>query len=334
MSDLAVGILLLVAAGVMNASFTVPMKFSRKWGWENSWLAWSLIALLVLPPLVAYFVVPDLADVYVQAGWVPVLIVVACGIGWGVSQVCFGLAVEAAGIGPAFAIMLGVSAATGGLVDLVTRHADKVTSPLGITVMLGIVLVAAGAAVCAVAGRRREATRGSSTVELSFVRKFSYFLVGGVGSSLVGLGLAWGMHVIRAAKAAGAPEYWRATAVWVPLMMAGAIPNLIYCIYRLRKNGTAQGFRESGTGMYWALAAVMAVLWFGSTLLYGISLTYVGASGAAVVWPVYMAMAVIFSFLSGMLTGEWRSAGKAPIRIQLAGTVILIVGIAVLARGM
>lgn len=334
MSDLAMGILMLVAAGAMNASFTVPMKFSRKWAWENTWLAWSVIALLILPPVVAYFAVPDLADVYMQAGWAPLLIVIACGAGWGISQVCFGLAVDAIGIASAFAIILGVSGAVGGTVDLVTKHVDKVHSSAGATVLLGVVLLAAGVAVCAVAGRQREVALGRSLDQRSFLRGVVYCLIGGVGAALIGLGLAWGTHVVRAAKSAGAPEIWRATAVWLPLMVAGAIPNVIYCIYLLRKNGTAQRFKEPGTGTYWALAAVMAVLWFGSTLLYGMSLTYVGALGAAVVWPAYMAMIVLIAAAAGMLTGEWKKAGKGPIRIQMAGTAILLIAIVVLSRGM
>ncbi|HLW81082.1 MAG TPA: hypothetical protein VKS20_03475 [Candidatus Acidoferrales bacterium] len=31
-------IFLLVVAGTMNGSFTLPMKFTRQWVWENTWL--------------------------------------------------------------------------------------------------------------------------------------------------------------------------------------------------------------------------------------------------------------------------------------------------------
>ena len=39
MNQSAIGILLLILAGAMNGSFTLPMKFTRKWAWENTWLA-------------------------------------------------------------------------------------------------------------------------------------------------------------------------------------------------------------------------------------------------------------------------------------------------------
>ena len=315
MSETAVGILLLVLAGVMNANFTLPMKFTRKWAWENTWLAWAVFALLLFPPLMALFTVPDLGDVYVQSGCVPTLIVAACGLGWGIGQVFLGLAVDAIGIGLAFAIILGISAAVGSLITLVTKHADKLYTPLGMAVILGVVLVIIGVGLCAVAGRKRETVLGTGPKNVSFGRGFVLSVIAGVGSALVGLGLEWGTQIARAAKSTGTPEMWRANAIWLPLMVAGAVPNLLYCIYLIRKNKSGGGFKESGTGKYWILGAIMAVFWFGSTVLYGISVTYLGSLGGAVGWPLYMSLIVITASLVGILTGEWKNTGTLPIRL-------------------
>ena len=54
MPEATFGILLLVVAGIMNANFTLPMKFTKKWAWENTWLVWTVFALLIFPPLMAY----------------------------------------------------------------------------------------------------------------------------------------------------------------------------------------------------------------------------------------------------------------------------------------
>ena len=64
MSDTTLGLVLLLVAGIMNASFTLPMKFTRSWSWENTWLAWSIFALILLPPVVTALTVPHLGDVY------------------------------------------------------------------------------------------------------------------------------------------------------------------------------------------------------------------------------------------------------------------------------
>ena len=46
MQNTAGGMCLLILAGMMNASFSLPMKFIRSWAWENTWLLWSIFALL------------------------------------------------------------------------------------------------------------------------------------------------------------------------------------------------------------------------------------------------------------------------------------------------
>ena len=53
MNQSAIGILLLILAGAMNGSITLPMKFTKKWAWENTWLAWTIFALCVFPPVLA-----------------------------------------------------------------------------------------------------------------------------------------------------------------------------------------------------------------------------------------------------------------------------------------
>src|ERR1044071_8515052 len=102
MDSTVFGILLLVLAGAMNGSFTLPMKFTRKWAWENTWLVWTVFALCLFPPLLAVLTVPSLRDVYAEAGARPIWISAGCGMGWGIAQVFFGLAVDAVGIALAF----------------------------------------------------------------------------------------------------------------------------------------------------------------------------------------------------------------------------------------
>src|SRR5664280_61250 len=86
------GLMLVTIAGIANATFTLPMKFARHWAWENVWLVWSVMALMVFP---------------------------VCGAGWGLAQVMFGLSIDAIGIGLAFSIVLGISAAVGSLIPLI-----------------------------------------------------------------------------------------------------------------------------------------------------------------------------------------------------------------------
>src|SRR4029077_16559330 len=149
MNETLAGMLLLILAGAMNGSFTLPMKYTKRWEWENTWLAWTIFALFILPPVVTFLTLPRVTDVYSTVGMGPVWIVAACGAGWGISQVFFGLAVEAVGIALAFSVILGIAAAVGGVVPLLRDHPDKIFSPAGLGVLAGLALVVIGVAICA-----------------------------------------------------------------------------------------------------------------------------------------------------------------------------------------
>jgi L-rhamnose-H+ transport protein len=328
------GLSLLMMAGVMNASFSLPMKFTRKWAWENTWLVWSLFALILLPLLITYWTVPNLGSVYHQAGFGIVFSVAAFGAGWGIAQVLFGLALETIGIALTFSIVLGISAAMGSLIPLIRLHPEKIFAPGGYTILAGVLLVISGVAICAVAGRMREKASNANQVGSagSFVRGLSIAITSGICAALMNFGVAFGGPLISAAAAHGAQPQWTVNAIWLPLMMAGAIPNIFYCIYLMRKNGTSVKFSEANTGMYWFLALVMACFWFGSTLMYGVSSGKLGELGAVLGWPLFMSLIVIVASVLGVITGEWKNTGRRPIQIQTLGVATLVVAVIVLSR--
>jgi L-rhamnose-H+ transport protein len=86
MSSTSCGIATLIIAGVTNASFTMPMKYARKWAWENTWLAWTVFALVVLPLAAALVTIPNLPMVYRSASPNIILEVCGFGAGWGVAR--------------------------------------------------------------------------------------------------------------------------------------------------------------------------------------------------------------------------------------------------------
>jgi L-rhamnose-H+ transport protein len=330
MHESVLGFSLLFLAGAMNGSFTLPMKFARKWAWENTWAVWTLFALFVFPPLLAYSTVPQLNTAYAHAGSHVVLMVAACGAGWGIAQVLFGLAVDAIGIALTFSVVLGISAAVGSLIPLVRLHPDKVATHAGLTVISGVGLVLIGVGICAVAGRKREAAQGAVAGRPSMAKGLLFCTLSGLGAALVNFGLAFGGPILEAAQRNGAPKLWSPNAAFLPLMLAGGVPNLVYCIYLMRKNHTGSRFREARSWGYWFLAALMAFFWFGSTILYGASTTTLGQLGTVLAWPLFMSLIVITATVWGAITGEWKKAGKQPVHIMAWGVVVLIAAIFVL----
>jgi L-rhamnose-H+ transport protein len=330
MSHTALGFLLLVLAGVANANFATPMKFTRRWAWENTWLAWTLFALLVLPLTVTLLSVPHLADVY-QGHSALLWNIGLYGAGWGVAQVFFGLAVESIGIALTFSIVMGISAAVGSLIPMLRLHPGQINTSAGHQLLAGVGLMLVGVAFCAWAGRKREHALRLDAADP--VRGHTTGLVlailCGLGASLVNFGLAFGGPIIRAAESRGAYPLNAVNAVWLPVMLAGAIPNLIYCFYRLRLNHTAVRFKQGGIS-HWLLALLMAIFWFGSTLLYGLSTLELGAWGPILGWPLFMSFIVITASVVGIATGEWKKSGRAPLLLQFTGVALLIAAVFIL----
>jgi L-rhamnose-H+ transport protein len=330
MTESALALLLLVIAGAMNGSFTLPMKFTRKWAWENTWLAWTVFALALFPVSVTFLTVPRLGEVYSQAGTASA-IVAACGAGWGISQVFLGLAVDTVGMGLAFSVILGIGTAVGALVPLFRKGLAATAS--GVTVMAGVALVLVGIAICAVAGRRREAALGKGPkAGRSVMTGLLFCFFSGLGSALTNLGLDFGEPVKQAAVRLGADPSWAPNAAWLLVMCAGCLPNLLYCLYLIRRNRTGTAFHAPETGHYWLLAAAMAFCWFGSTVMYGVSTVKLGALGTVVGWPLFMSLIIIAAGVWGVVMGEWKGAGRQPLRIQASGVAVLVLAIVVLSR--
>ena len=330
MSSTVCGIAVLIVAGVTNASFTMPMRYARKWAWENTWLAWTVFALVVLPLAVALVTIPNLSMIYRSASPDIILEVCGFGAGWGIAQVFFGLAVDMIGITLAFSIVLGTSAAVGSLVPMVSLHRESLNTAAGYAVLGSIALILLGVMLCAAAGGMRERSNAQSTSAQKWTsRGLLLAILCGLCASLMNFGVAFGTPLIEAARSFGANEPNAINVVWLPLLLAGAVPNVVYCAWLMKRNRSGSKYRMGRS--HWALAAMMAVLWFGSTLLYGLAASQLGTWGPILGWPLFMSLIVITATILGMFTGEWKDGGALPIRIQWTGVTVLVLAIFILA---
>ena len=327
------GLIFVTIAGVANAAFALPMKYARRWAWENIWLAWTLFALLLLPAVAAFVTVPSLGAVYRDAGPGVVAVVMLCGAGWGLAQVLFGLSIDAIGIGLTFSIVLGVSAAIGSLIPLLRLQSASLEFSGAGPILWGVALVLAGVFLCAVAGRMRERAHAAKERRgKPFGLGLAMALCSGLCAASMNFGVSFGRPLLQSAAAHGTAAHEVVNAVWFPLLAAGAIPNAAYCVYLLTRKCTWGNFRSPQTPAYLAMAMVMAVLWFFSTALYGVATTRLGELGTVVGWPVFMSLIVVTAGVLGMTTGEWKHSGRMPLALQLAGMLLLVIAVITLSR--
>ncbi len=93
------GLLLTVLSGALNGSFAVPIKLIKKWEWENVWLIYAFLGMLVFPFLVTIFYLPDILSIYATVAPSQLLIVFLFGCSWGVGSLLFGLGSQNDGTG-------------------------------------------------------------------------------------------------------------------------------------------------------------------------------------------------------------------------------------------
>ena len=155
-------------------------------------------------------------------------------------------------------------------------------------------------------------------------------IVSGLLSPMLNLGFTFGDSIRVGAEKLGASPLVSSSTVWILAIGAGFTFNGGYPIYLLFKNHTWALFKNISLRdacFNCMLMVVMGVLWFGGTIVYGMGATLIGALGATIGWPVYMALMVLSSNIGAIIQGEWRNT-SARARCMLAiGLIILLVSI-------
>ena len=54
----SLGLAIIVFSGGLIASFAAPMKLSHAWNWENTWLTYATLALVVIPLVLVVWAIP------------------------------------------------------------------------------------------------------------------------------------------------------------------------------------------------------------------------------------------------------------------------------------
>jgi L-rhamnose-H+ transport protein len=331
------GTLVVLLGGFVGGSFALPLKFAKRWSWENSWAVYSLVALLIVPWIAAIVSVPHLCDVLHSVATERLLLTILFGIAWGVANVLCGLAIDLIGMAISIAVVVGMSAALGCLIPFLLLEPQRLNQHSGHLILLGVALTLCGVALLGVAGRLREksvAPKNPETKPGSAMAKGLLFCVlAGVLAPMLNFSFAFGRDIVASAIKQGAHPAGAANAVWALALFGGFISNAGYCIVKLTRQKTWGGFAKKDTLNHWFLASVMGVLWIGGTLLYGWGATALGNLGAVIGWPVFQATTIIFSSLWGLVQGEWRNSDSFALRLNFAALALLVVAIAVLGMG-
>ncbi len=331
-SDLVTGFFLVFLAAVTNGAYAIPMKFMPRWKWENIWLVWTVLSLWALPLTLAWAAVPHPFQAYSATPWRSLAHMGVTGILWGAGVLLLGMSFPLIGVAVGAAVALGCAAGTGTLLPILYANAPMQRST-GLMILLGVVIVLLGVGICGVAGRARERQQGAGTVvHGDSIKGFLFASIGGTLTAALNLAFVSGATIIETVKEQHPSTPVASIAVWIPVLLTGGIPGVLYTVYLLTRSRSASLYRQHGTGAYWLLVVVMGALWLGSIVVYGNGVAKIGPLGPVLGWPVFMSGAVIASAAWGTLFGEWKNSGKTAKVAMTSGVFCLMIAIIILGK--
>jgi L-rhamnose-H+ transport protein len=307
----------------------LPLKFARRWNWENLWLIFTLASLVVIPWLLAVILVNRLGTVYATVGIGQMILPFLLGAGWGVAQILFGLSIARLGLALGYAVIIGLGSLGGTLIPLVLKNRAVLATPKGALILAGLSIMVAGIAVSARAGSQRE--KGSKdSAGSGYAAALALAILCGLMAPMINYAFAFGQAIANRAAELGSSPAQAAYAVWPIALAGGLLPNLCYSVFLLSKNGTWGLFRESSMHDS-SLALLMGILWMGAFATYGVASVYLGRLGTSVGWGLFQIFMIITANSGGLLVGEWRDASASARGKLYAGLALLVAATVLLA---
>jgi hypothetical protein len=331
------GLLIVTLAGFLVGTMTWPMKVARKLDFEHQWLPAMLVGLIVMPWTITLVGCPDAFAAYAEVGAGTILKANAFSIAWGVANVILGICVARIGAGLTFAILTGVGATIGVLTPTIFKgtglfaQAPGLGSPAGLTVLAGSLVMLAGVALTARAGRLREGAAGNSraagTAGVIALAALAGVLSAGISFTFV---FSQGPIVEAMAKRGASPMVANAS-VWAVALLGGAMVNVVYPLWLLVRNKSWGKF-QGAMGQV-VISSVIGIQFFLGVLLLGKGMLLLGALGASVGFGIQQGMQILGGQTVGLISGEWKSAPPPASRAMIIATAFLLGAAVLMAVG-
>lgn len=328
-TDYLAGYLLVIAAGFLQGSFMLPMKFIRRWAWENTWLIFSTTAYLVWPWLLAFATPPGPISILGATSARSLGLVSLFGLGWGLGALTFGLGVNAVGMALGITVILGIASTAGTLVPMVVLAPEQLNQSKGLLTIAALGLVVAGIAFCSWAGKLRESspTQVNGSRRTCFRQGVVVCAASGLLSACGNLGFAFGGELVQKAIERGASESVASTSLWAWMTLPLFLTNAAYSAWLLKRHGTIKLFSERETRSYWILSPLMGLLWIAGFLSYAPGVRRLGSLGPSAGWAIMISTMILTANLWGLATGEWKQASRKACSLLTCGVVLLVLAV-------
>ena len=113
----------------------------------------------------------------------------------------------------------------------------------------GVIALLIGVAVCGKAGRMRDGEQQTKgTVPLA---GYLFALAAGVMSAVFNIGYAMALPISDTGVGIGLSRFAATNCIWLLMLGAGSIPNIVYCMLLMYRNRTAQLLHAPASWSSW-----------------------------------------------------------------------------------
>ena len=335
--NFVLGFIMGILAGLFNGIFLLPMRYTRKWAWENTWLIFVIVSTLLFPWIAAWVAVPHLLAIFRACGWTALMAGLIAGSVWGVAQVLYGLGCGMVGIAIGSAVISCAAIISGTVGPMLVYSPGDLLTRAALWLLVAVVLIVSGVYFYSKAGSRKEKETAGKEIQIvsgSLRTGLAICLTSGVLGTAFVYGGKSSTAILAAAKASGASSLFAFYAAYLVTFNAGAVPGAVYSLYKLGRNKTMGNFLGGGSFLWnLALATSMAVLWYGAILLYGMSSEEMGGMGPSIAFALFSGGTILFANLFGWLAGEWKGASRKTIRGFIQGMALIVLAVLIIAFG-
>lgn len=328
-TSIELGIFYHLLGALAAASFYIPISLIKNWQWEASWLINGIASWVLMPMLVSIILLPDVGAFYAAIPSSVVMKTFLFGALWGLGGLTFGMTLRYLGLSIGYGVAIGITLVVGTLLPplLDGKLADLIGTTKGCFALTGVVIAVVGIATTSFAGHLKEKTVATRRGELNIKRGLPIALFCGVTSAFMAFAIEAAEPIQKMALAQGVDPLYQVMPGYVIIMAGGFTTNLLYCLYKARRDHTLQQLMDDSSHRWRnaLLSALAGVIWYLQFFFYGWGHVQMSALQLGFVsWTFHMSMLVLCGGAWGFVLKEWRGCRGKPLYYQLAGMMIIV----------
>jgi L-rhamnose-H+ transport protein len=335
------GSLLCVLGGIGIGSFLLPLKYSKTWRWENSWLVGAFFMYLALPLVTISSVVPRFREIYALTPARDLWMIYLFGIIQGTGSLIFTYGTSLMGISLGYALMIGCIAFFSLLIPLFVAHADRLTKLDGLTLLLGCMILLIGVAMSGRAGLERErlatdTTQKARPARVSTLLMIVVVLWAGIANAM----FYFTFEFQQSMKALAIEQFHVPPYAWgflntLPFFLGMFTINVLLTGAKMIKDGSMRNYWSApNLTREYSLALAIGIIWYLSQGIgYTAAQAILGPLGVPVGGGLFMGTIIISSNLFGLYTGEWNGVPANTMRKLHVALITLVAAVSVIALG-